>query len=82
MIEGFAEELGLQVRFFQTNAEHEFIEHLHRLEGMADAVVLNPGAWTHYVVGDPRRAGDRGAARRRGAPVGHQEPVRSGAATP
>ena len=47
VIQGFAEELGLQVRFFQTNAEHEFIEHLHRLEGMADAIVLNPGAWTH-----------------------------------
>ena len=48
VISGFAEELGLQVRFFQTNAEHEFVEHLHGLHGMADAVVLNPGAWTHY----------------------------------
>ncbi len=43
-----ARELGLQVRFFQTNHEGEFVEHLHRLEGMADAIVLNPGAWTHY----------------------------------
>ena len=41
-------ELGLQTRFFQTNHEGEFVEHLHRLEGMADAIVLNPGAWTHY----------------------------------
>lgn len=41
-------ELGLTTRFFQTNHEGEFVEHLHRLEGMADAVVLNPGAWTHY----------------------------------
>ena len=48
VISGFGEELGLQVRFFQTNAEDEFVEHLHGLEGMADAVVLNPGAWTHY----------------------------------
>ena len=48
VIAGFGEELGLQVRFFQTNAEDEFIEHLHGLQGMADAVVLNPGAWTHY----------------------------------
>jgi 3-dehydroquinate dehydratase II len=44
----FAAELDLEVRFFQTNHEGEFVEHLHRLEGMADALVLNPGAWTHY----------------------------------
>ncbi len=43
-----AQELGLKTRFFQTNHEGEFVEHLHRLEGMADAIVLNPGAWTHY----------------------------------
>jgi 3-dehydroquinate dehydratase II len=47
-IEGFATELGLQVRFFQTNAEHQFVEHLHRIEGLADGIVINPGAWTHY----------------------------------
>ena len=47
-ISGFARELSLQVRFFQTNAEAEFVEHLHGLPGMADAIVLNPGAWTHY----------------------------------
>lgn len=44
----FARELDLEARFFQTNHEGELIEHLHRLEGLADAVVLNPGAWTHY----------------------------------
>jgi 3-dehydroquinate dehydratase-2 len=43
-----ADELGLEVRFFRTNHEGEFVEHLHRLEGLADAIVLNPGAWTHY----------------------------------
>jgi 3-dehydroquinate dehydratase-2 len=43
-----ARELGLEARFFQTNHEGEFVEHLHRLEGLADAIVLNPGAWTHY----------------------------------
>jgi 3-dehydroquinate dehydratase-2 len=41
-------ELGLQLRFFQSNYEGEFVEELHRLEGLADAVLLNPGAWTHY----------------------------------
>ncbi len=43
-----ADELGLTIRFFQTNHEGDFVEHLHRLEGLADAIVLNPGAWTHY----------------------------------
>jgi 3-dehydroquinate dehydratase II len=47
-VSGYAAELGLHVRFFQTNAEHAFVEHLHRLEGLADAIVMNPGAWTHY----------------------------------
>ena len=43
-----AQELGLTIRFFQTNHEGKFVEHLHRLEGLADGIVLNPGAWTHY----------------------------------
>src|SRR5581483_635522 len=47
-ISDYARELGLATRFFQTNHEGDFIEHLHRLEGMTDGVVLNPGAWTHY----------------------------------
>ena len=47
-ISEFARELELEVRFFQTNHEGDFVEHLHRLEEMADAILLNPGAWTHY----------------------------------
>lgn len=43
-----AEDLGLQVRFFRSNHEGEFVERLHRLEGLADGLLLNPGAWTHY----------------------------------
>lgn len=47
-IDSAARELGLVTRFFRTNHEGEFVERLHRLDGLADAVVLNPGAWTHY----------------------------------
>jgi 3-dehydroquinate dehydratase II len=47
-IDGWATDLGLSVRFFQSNHEGEFVEHLHSLAGLADAVILNPGAWTHY----------------------------------
>ena len=43
-----AADFGLTTRFFQTNHEGAFVEHLHRLDGLADAIVLNPGAWTHY----------------------------------
>jgi len=43
-----AGDLGLLTRFFHTNQEGDFVEHLHRLEGLADGIVLNPGAWTHY----------------------------------
>lgn len=48
LIEREAERLGLAVRFFQTNYEGAFIEHLHSLRGNADALLLNPGAWSHY----------------------------------
>ena len=53
-IDAFAGELGLDARFFQTNSESEFVEHLHRVEDVADAIVLNAGAWSHYsrAIGD------------------------------
>jgi 3-dehydroquinate dehydratase II len=47
-IEADAHELGLGTRFFHTNHEGEFVERLHSLPGDADAILLNPGAWTHY----------------------------------
>jgi 3-dehydroquinate dehydratase-2 len=47
-IEGFAAEIGVEARFFRTNFEGEYVEHLHNLGELVDAVVLNPGAWTHY----------------------------------
>jgi 3-dehydroquinate dehydratase-2 len=47
-IEEDAERLDLEVTFFQTNYEGAFIEHLHSLREAADAILLNPGAWTHY----------------------------------
>jgi 3-dehydroquinate dehydratase-2 len=43
-----ARDLGLVTRFFHTNHEGAFVEHLHRLAGLADGILLNPGAWTHY----------------------------------
>jgi len=53
-IKHWARELDLEARFFQSNSEGEFVEHLHRLPEIADAVVINAGAWTHYsrAIGD------------------------------
>jgi 3-dehydroquinate dehydratase II len=47
-IKRFARELKLEAFFFQTNSEGEFVEHLHRLPEIADAAIVNAGAWTHY----------------------------------
>lgn len=47
-IQRAARELGLEAIFFQTNSEGEFAEYLHRAPDLADAIVINAGAWTHY----------------------------------
>jgi 3-dehydroquinate dehydratase II len=47
-IAAWATDLGLEVIFFQTNAESEYVERLHALRGQVDGVILNPGSWTHY----------------------------------
>jgi 3-dehydroquinate dehydratase-2 len=47
-IDEFGAELDLSLRFFQSNAEAEFVEFLHRADEIADGLLLNPGAWTHY----------------------------------
>ncbi len=43
-----AEELGVTLRFVQSNHEGVLIETLHEARGTCDAVVFNPGAFTHY----------------------------------
>jgi 3-dehydroquinate dehydratase-2 len=47
-IKRWAREIGLETKFFHSNHEGEFVEHVHRLPEIADAALLNPGAWTHY----------------------------------
>jgi 3-dehydroquinate dehydratase II len=41
-------ELGLDVDVRQTDAEHEMLAWLHAAADEEAAVVLNPGAWSHY----------------------------------
>jgi len=41
-------ELGVDVESFQSNVEGALCERIHRAHGTVDAVLINPGAWTHY----------------------------------
>jgi 3-dehydroquinate dehydratase II len=47
-IRHWARELGLEASFFHTNFEGDYVERLHQAPQLADALLLNPGAWTHY----------------------------------
>jgi 3-dehydroquinate dehydratase II len=48
MCERAGKELGLDVTMRQTDAEHEMLGWLHEAADKGAAVVLNPGAWSHY----------------------------------
>ena len=43
-------ELGLEVRFHQSNREYEIIDWIHEARETAGAIVINPGAFTHTSV--------------------------------
>ncbi len=48
MCEQVGKELDLEVVAKQTDAEHEMIAWIHAAADEHAAVVLNPGAWSHY----------------------------------
>jgi 3-dehydroquinate dehydratase-2 len=48
MCEQVGKELGLDVEVRQTDAEPEMLGWLHAAADESAAVVLNPGAWSHY----------------------------------
>jgi 3-dehydroquinate dehydratase-2 len=43
-----AGELGLQVEHLQSNHEGALVEAIHAARGRCAAIVINPGAFTHY----------------------------------
>jgi 3-dehydroquinate dehydratase-2 len=47
-ISALARELGLDVQCIQHNGEGDIVDALHQARSQYDAVVINPGAYTHY----------------------------------
>jgi 3-dehydroquinate dehydratase-2 len=47
-VEEHARALGMTVRFFQSNHEGAIIDELHAQRRWADALIVNPAAFTHY----------------------------------
>jgi len=47
-IYSWAHALDITARCRQTNSEGEFIEWIHDAYDNVDAVIVNPGAWSHY----------------------------------
>jgi 3-dehydroquinate dehydratase-2 len=45
-----AEDLKLEVQFFQSNSEGEIIDFLHKEGEKADGLIINPGAYSHYSI--------------------------------
>lgn len=48
MIECYAKEKGLECEIFQSNHEGVLIDKIHSVLNNYDAVIINPGAYTHY----------------------------------
>lgn len=47
-IQTAAAEAGAEVECFQSNHEGAILDAIHAADGVYDAIVLNPGAYTHY----------------------------------
>lgn len=48
MVKKYGEAKGAQVDCFQSNHEGALIDTIHAANGVYDAIVFNPGAFTHY----------------------------------
>jgi len=46
--ENSARTFGLTIEAHQSNFEGEIVEHIHAARKRCDAIIINPGAFTHY----------------------------------
>ena len=44
---GFATQSGVELEFFQSNLEGEIVDRIQECIGTADAIIINPAAYTH-----------------------------------
>jgi len=45
-----AEMLGIDIDFIQSNHEGQLIDKIHEAKGKYSAIIINPGAYTHYSI--------------------------------
>jgi 3-dehydroquinate dehydratase-2 len=45
-----AKELRLEIRFHQSNREYEIIDWIHEAREIAEGILINPAAFTHYSI--------------------------------
>lgn len=48
VVQAHADARGVEVSFFQSNHEGDIIDEIQQATGSHDAIVINPGAFTHY----------------------------------
>ena len=49
-LSSLAQKMNLQLDFMQSNIEGELVDHIQKLSGRCDAIVINAGAYTHTSV--------------------------------
>ncbi len=49
-LNALADELGIELRIVQSNHEGVLIDAIHDARHWADAILINPGAFTHYSI--------------------------------
>ncbi len=50
LLKALAEEIGAELKIVQSNHEGTLVDAIHELRHWADAIVINPGAFTHYSI--------------------------------